>query len=222
MRKIIISVIMLMLAFAALCTSTYAWFSIKKSVEINNLEIDIANDKSGLLIYENDTWKNKIDGTSLGTLLPVTTYQGASWHVGSYSGDYLIYEDITDLTDYVIIQDYQIKTANDESLDLYLDSLVVDSDDEIFNALRIGVLYDNHFYVFNKDLSQVTYPSTDTSHNLRNVTTSTTETKLGEVSDTESDVSIYIWFEGNDDSCSFENFSAKTSSLKVSIKFRGE
>ena len=222
MRKIMISVVMLVLAFATLCTSTYAWFSIKKSVEISNLEVDIANDKSGLLIYENDTWKNKIDGTSLGTLLPVTTYQGNTWHVGNLSGDVLIYNDITDLTDYVIIQEYQIKTASSESLNLYLDSLVVDSDDEIFNALRVGVLYNNHFYIFNKDLTQSTYRSTDDTHNLRNVTTSTTETKLGEVSDTETSINIYIWFEGNDDSCSFENFNAKTISLKVSIKFIGE
>lgn len=88
LRKLVIASFMLVIAFVAVVSSTYAWFTRGQEATVNNIEIGVVSAEKSLLIgKENNAWSKTVTVKPYGKLTPVTL---ESSETASNSGIYTV------------------------------------------------------------------------------------------------------------------------------------
>ena len=73
LKKLVIASFMLVIAFVAVVSSTYAWFTRGSDAKVNNIEIGVVNAEKSLLIGKEDgKWTKNVTVTPFGKITPVT------------------------------------------------------------------------------------------------------------------------------------------------------
>ena len=73
LKKLVIASFMLVIAFVAVVSSTYAWFTRGQEATVNNISIGVVDASKSLLIgRENGVWSRQVTVTPIGKMTPVT------------------------------------------------------------------------------------------------------------------------------------------------------
>ena len=265
MKKLIVSLCMLLVAVALLGTSTYAWFSMNGKVEAQGMKVEATTAKN-LVISNNDTLSNGENVTATSTITGVVKLKPSSTQTLQGSQNFFTLDGNTGI-DYtsgqiqdgakfkpatiyttagastaehdVVKHTFYIRVDGKDSekfTNLFVENITVEravaAQSEISKALRVGVVCGGKGYIYApvagattgyKGIIAAGTNGTDDILSTTNVTLGTygNTSTLGEVSTTYVAVDIYIWYEGQDASCT----SAKAVTIEqlgITVKFAAE
>ena len=165
LRKLVIASFMLVIAFVAVVSSTYAWFTRGQEATVNNIEIGVTDASKSLLIgKENGVWSRSVTVKPYGKLTPVTLrsanvnaqnrtglFQQLEWDedlVPSFKNSRALNEEYVKTSD----------TAIDESKTYYT-LTVADNHNVTFTAVQSPVVADIATY-YEKAAETVKYVNT--------------------------------------------------------------
>ena len=158
-KKLLIATIMLVFAFVAAVSSTFAWFTMQQEAEVSNLELQAAaagTDLQVSLTGEDGSYGYTVSLATTGAkLVPVTYdksdnkfYQLAIDTAAANKGKYM-YEEATAIApgtaegadnEGYLVYDLYFKTSSEDEVNLMLDMtsiFVADGDDNILGTLRL-------------------------------------------------------------------------------------
>ena len=79
LKKLVIASFMLVIAFVAVVSSTYAWFTRGTDAKVNDITISVVDAQKSLLIgRENGVWSRNVTVDPVGKMTPVTLVSGNS------------------------------------------------------------------------------------------------------------------------------------------------
>ena len=121
LKKLVIASFMLVIAFVAVVSSTYAWFTTGKDATVNEISVGVVDASKTMLIgREKDVWSKSVTVKPYGKITPVTLRSDAAGTVGMFQQliwDSTLtpsFENATALTDeYVKTQDQSIQAGKD-------------------------------------------------------------------------------------------------------------
>lgn len=189
MKKLIISAFMLVIAFMALVSSTYAWFTSSDVATVSNIQISTVSADNLLIAYKDTTpidsdfkthidWQ-EVDGESGLELKNVSTVDLAHWYTASSDdpNNYQIgaeneYSEVAanNLNTYVLTtNDVWLKyVGEEEAKELFVSDLrfeypenVTPTHTDMLKCIRFGVKIGNDFYIY----ARGTEPADDNTTN---------------------------------------------------------
>ena len=254
MKKIILTICMSLLGLSAIATSSYAWFSMNKTVTASGMKVQ-ARAEGGIQIKRTastaaNPWSSAaVSEASLTALLPTSTADASTWlHAegtsesdGSAVGEYqtltitnvapaaaAVGNGHVDTNYYYVYDTYTV--ASDENSGAYTNLYVSNitygtAANDLSKALRVLIKSGSTVLVC-APVSGATasYNVGGTSGTaVTAVTTfsSTTSTIVaGPVS--TADISVYIYFEGEDANLKTANIPETFDNLEISVEFKAE
>ena len=177
MRKLILSIITVSLAFISLGVSTFAWFTLSRTATVTGLEVGVKSEDSLLIAHKNtepapSEYVTQYDQMAQTKLFPASTVNLVDWYKGqaAESNAYnpvtleghdtyetLDSSDTTEFSKYVFQDnDFWVKYVGDtDTRDLYISEIELTLPDEgsvdIFKSLRIGLKSGDNFFIYAKD-----------------------------------------------------------------------
>lgn len=235
-RKLIPALCMLLVSALFVGTSTYAWFSMNTSVSATNMQVTAKSDNIYLQIKQADAtaadW-DKTDAAVTGAkdLYPVDykSINGATVAWGRTDSDktnsvkYTEKGKLTDVTDtakYVWSDKFQIRVADQQATatNLILSGVTVTGTSEMSEALRVLVVTKDGAMIWantgaeynNVAATGVGTPvAVNGSNNLAATVTN----------GTPIEVTVYVYFDGNDDSCYTDGVVEELKQMDISLTF---
>ena len=249
MKKLLVSAFMLMIAFVALVTSTYAWFTNSEVATVSNIQISTVSADNLLVAYKDTTpedsdFKTRIDLENIEglELKNVSTIDLENWYTASADdpnsyeiGAENTYSQVNDTSDYVMSSSsVWIKyVGEDASKQLYLSDLrfeypenVEPTHDDMLKCIRFGVLIGDDFYIYAK--------GTEATNNCGSDGTDRVEIENWQLVDAQNrtdyicvinqnvavQATIFLWFEGEDTHCYQNNLDLNHIIVTFSFSIR--
>ena len=236
-RKLIPALCMLLVSALFVGTSTYAWFSMNKEVTATNMQVTAKSDNIYLQIKQAnaaDTDWNKTDAavSPAKDLYPVDykSISGTDVTWGRTDSDdtkSVKYTEKTALTDvantanYVWSDKFQIRVADEqaEATNLILSAVNVTAgtDSEMSEALRVLVVTKDGAMVWANTGAQDNKVATEgvgTPVAVKGTNLAATVTKGAPI-----EVTVYVYFDGNDDSCYTDGVTDALKQMNISLTF---
>ena len=231
-RKLIPALCMLLVSALFVGTSTYAWFSMNKTVTATDMKVTAKSDNIYLQIKQaaaEDADYAKADAavSAAKDLYPVDykTINGATvtWGrkestdtklVNYTAKEYL--DDVADTDKYVWSDSFKIRVADQqaEAKDLILSGVTVTGTSEMSEALRVLVV--------TKDGAML-WGNTGAKDNKVDAAgvkvVNGTNLAASVTNGNPIDVTVYVYFDGNDDSCYTDGVVEELKQLDVSLTF---
>lgn len=234
-RKLIPALCMLLVSALFVGTSTYAWFSMNKEVTATNMQVTAKSDNIYLQIKQanaEDADYDKKDEavTAAKDLYPVDykaingtnvtwgrTDSNDTGDVKYTAKDALT--DVADTTKYVWSDSFKIRVADAkaEAKDLVLSGVKVTGTSEMSEALRVLVVTKEGAMIWANTGAQnnkaaATGVGTPVVVNGNNLAATVTNAD-------PIDVTVYVYFDGNDDSCYTDGIVENFSQLNIELTF---
>lgn len=239
-KKLIPAFCMLLISAVLMGTSTFAWFSMNTSVTATGMQVKAATSQNLVISNtENGTFGTTAaaDTAAQASMFPATSADGVAFAKNkkpskAYNDSAIDNLSTTDLetveatnTTYVFTDTFYIKSEGSDFASLYINNITVtNATDNLAKSLRVAVKLDNGTTYIYAPVSGAT-----TSYSGGNTLTAVTlsplknadelSPSLGTVTSTAKAVTVYIWFEGQDASCTSENAAIQTSNYSVDIEF---
>lgn len=256
MKKIIPTICMSLLGLSAIATSSYAWFSMNKTVTASGMKVQ-ARAEGGIQIKRTastaaNPWSSAaVSEASLTALLPTSTAdatanswlhaEGTSESDGKAIGDYTTLN-ITDVapaaaavgnghvdTNYYYVYDTYTVASDENSgayTNLYVSNITYGTAaNDLSSALRVLIKSGSTILVCapvsGATTSYKVGGASGTQVNAVTTFSSTTSTIVaGPVS--TADISVYIFFEGEDENLKTANIPETFDNLEISVEFKAE
>lgn len=245
MKKLIPALAMLLVSAVLLGTSTFAWFSMNTAVTAKGMSVT-AQAESGIVISNSSkaTWNAEAaTTTSAMNLYPTSTVDGATWYHNSsnnadvatgngYTGTYTTVTN-EGTAKYYSESKFYIKSATTSALtkDLYVESVTITPPTTVTSAnldkaIRVLIKVGTSNFIFAPGAdSTLTYTVNDaTSVTALNATAVNHQkvagiTTIPASTGTPIEVTIYVYFEGEDANCKSTNVAATLDTMTVAVQF---
>lgn len=240
MKKLIPALSMLLIAAVLLGSSTFAWFSMNSSVQATGMSVKAATSKN-LLISKNATtdFGLTVDLASTATAMqPATSSDGINMFKSTKNADKYDNYEITSLTEgdltpatsgthYLKNTVYlKSESATDSFSKFYVSGITADFSTlgDLAKSLRVSVVHNGTAKIYAPVAGFTpTYtagkPLTETSPVA---TFDDTNAITATIDNTGIAVDIYIWFEGQDTSCTSAKAALQTAASSLTITFYAE
>lgn len=239
MKKLIPAIALLLISAVVLSTASFAWFSMNSTVTAKGMEVKAKTSKN-LLISKTAAsgFGLEVDMTkSTTSMQPATSSDGKTFFKATKnSAGYNNYE-ITglvdsDLSDANADVNYQKNTVylKSESVDesfsyFYVSGITSEgftSLGDLAKSLRVSVVYGGTAKIYapvvgNTETYQAGKPLTETTPIAQSYTDA--NKIAATINNTGIQVDIYIWFEGQDTSCTSSNAALQTAAASLVITF---
>ena len=233
-RQLMAAIAMVLVAAIALASSTYAWFVSNNEVSAKTTQIKAQSNTAFMSIEYKKTavgttttlstdW---LDADTTTALYPaevqkgdsdapkfVTAY-GTTTNNGAKKGDYIDVGDVVKaVTDSYAIgeaNNYSISSAGVDLTNLVIDKIEVStgSDKDLAGAVRVLVVGPNSWQV---------WKAGTTKPELEKTTSAPLATKV--IKDTDTKISVYIYYDGNDSKVYTANLEKLENAVGVTINF---
>lgn len=255
MKKIIPTICMSLLGLSAIATSSYAWFSMNKTVTASGMKVQ-ARAEGGIEIgrkyADPASWSSAaVSGGNLTSLLPTSTADATanSWlHAegtdeshGAAIGEYttLNITDVAptasaignghvDTNNYYVYDVYTVRSDENSGAytNLYVSSISYGTaSNDLSKALRVLIKSESTVLVCapvsGATTSYKVGGASGTQVNAVTTFSSTTSTIVAGPAST-ADISVYIFFEGEDENLITNNIPETFDNLEISIEFKAE
>ena len=235
-RKLIPALCMLLVSALFVGTSTYAWFSMNKEVTATNMQVTAKSDNIYLQIKQADAadtdW-NKTDAavSPAKDLYPVDykSISGTNVIWGRTDSDdtksvkyteKTALAEVGDTANYVWTDKFQIRVADAkaEAKDLILSGVKVTGTSEMSEALRVLVVTKDGAMIWANDGAQ------DNSNAAVGVNNPAGVSGINKLAATVTnadpiDVTVYVYFDGNDNSCYTDGIITDFAKLNIELTF---
>ena len=246
-RKLIPAVCMLLLAAVMAGTSTFAWFSMNTTVTAGTMAVSATAPTNLRICATNSAtdsdWSGALSlSASLTTMVPVScdnTNAALAFYKVKANGDKIGYDDgaykadttfetATAGTDYYTTS-FFIKAVGADATNLKLSTITLNAggEKELDKALRVMAVCGENKFIYEPVAGAATTYKAVKSLNTEkpvlgdNITVSDAESVLAEtVTKTAVQVTIYIWYEGQDPACKSSNtvdMAGTTFSLSFTV-----
>lgn len=238
---------MLLLSTAASVSGTVAWFAANQTVSAQGMNVK-AKAQAGLVIADKTTKTYNASATSSNStvreLYPTSTSDCDNW-VKANSSDpnaattagmtytALSGDELTGQT-YFAIHSYYIRSSAFEaltvaSLDVTAVNITTGGSQELSKSVRVGVVYEDANYIYAPISGASTdyyYKSQDDVNKVRvqpkgasDISKNTEVTTIPGNTENGVEVTVYIWFEGEDAACKSANIITNLEQLTASVTF---
>lgn len=213
-RLLLSSVVMLLVAVFALGTATYAWFTNSSTAKATGVNVSTTK-LSNLQVCETNSaddsdWGNKVDFRVNEQLMPASTGNLTAWYATTAANETAYDRDteaeITDVTgneSYVVAKTFFIRSKDVDAENVKWSLDLGSTDPTAMNYLRVALVGgDGNVVWSSNETSTAGLTSTDgatTSLASSGAVTGTLFEKL--TKDTAKQLTLYVWFEGQDTNC---------------------